>query len=152
MVSLKTKQSGFTIVELLIVIVVIGILAALVITTFSGIQQRGRNAERQTDINAVAGQLEGYYARNGSYPALADVNAAAWRASNEFRLDTKALADPNNAGSEVLIGTAPAANSTTYSYSYEALPAACTTGNCTSYTLTANLENDDTTNIVKKSN
>ena len=39
--DIKKRQSGFTIVELLIVIVVIGILAALVITTFSGIQQKG---------------------------------------------------------------------------------------------------------------
>lgn len=63
--SLKQKQQGFTIVELLIVIVVIGILAALVITTFTGIQQRARNTERQTDIKAIHGQVEAYYAQNG---------------------------------------------------------------------------------------
>ncbi|MEO8863266.1 MAG: prepilin-type N-terminal cleavage/methylation domain-containing protein, partial [Candidatus Saccharimonadales bacterium] len=48
--ALKVKQQGFTIVELLIVIVVIGILAALVITTFTGIQQKGRDTERTTDL------------------------------------------------------------------------------------------------------
>ena len=53
MISLKSKQKGFTIVELLIVIVVIGILVALVVTTFSGIQRRARDTERQTDIKAV---------------------------------------------------------------------------------------------------
>jgi prepilin-type N-terminal cleavage/methylation domain-containing protein len=67
----KTAQKGFTIVELLIVIVVIGILAALVITTYNGIQQKGRNTERTTDLKAVQGQLEAYYASNGRYPAVA---------------------------------------------------------------------------------
>ena len=74
--TLHRKQQGFTIVELLIVIVVIGILAALVVTTFTGIQQKARDTERQTDIKAVHGQLEAYYAQNGAYPALADLNLA----------------------------------------------------------------------------
>src|SRR5437588_436170 len=72
--TLKSKQQGFTIVELLIVIVVIGILAALVITTFTGIQQKARNTERQTDIKALHGQVEAYYAQNGKYPTLANMN------------------------------------------------------------------------------
>src|SRR3954464_5492328 len=67
--KISKKQQGFTIVELLIVIVVIGILAALVITTYNGIQQKGRNTERETDLKAVQGQLEAYYAENGTYPA-----------------------------------------------------------------------------------
>ena len=79
----KVRQSGFTIVELLIVIVVIGILALLVITTFSGIQQKGRDTKRQTDIKALHGMLEAFYAQNGGgYPVLADVNNASWRTTN----------------------------------------------------------------------
>lgn len=96
MVSLKNKQSGFTLVELLIVIVVIGILAALVITTFSGVQQRARNAERQTDVNAVASQLEKYYADNGSYPTAANIADASWRSAQGFRIDTAAFKDPSS--------------------------------------------------------
>ncbi|MEO5499105.1 MAG: prepilin-type N-terminal cleavage/methylation domain-containing protein, partial [Candidatus Saccharimonadales bacterium] len=96
MVSLKQRQSGFTIVELLIVIVIIGILATLVIVTFSGVQQRARDSERKTDINAIAGQLEAAYAKNGVYPTYAQVTDPTWRTPNEFRLDAKAFADPKS--------------------------------------------------------
>jgi prepilin-type N-terminal cleavage/methylation domain-containing protein len=73
----KRFQKGFTIVELLIVIVVIGILAALVITTYNGIQQKGRNTERTTDLKAVQGQLEAYYAQNGRYPSTTDIGTTS---------------------------------------------------------------------------
>ena len=138
MVSLKQRQSGFTIVELLIVIVIIGILATLVIVTFSGVQQRARDSERKTDINAIAGQLEAVYAKNGAYPTLTDVNDSAWRSANEFRIDTKAFADPKSAtpaGADL----AGAVGANVYSYT-NLTPAGCTSATCATYTLTATLE------------
>lgn len=67
--GIKTKSTpGFTIVELLIVIVVIGILAALVVSTFSGVQGRARDAKRESDIAAITKALEIYYLENGVYP------------------------------------------------------------------------------------
>lgn len=154
MISLKRKESGFTIVELLIVIVVIGILAALVITTFSGIQRKARDSERQTDINAVHGQVEAYYAQNGKYPTLANLqdNSAAgnWVSTNLKGLDASALKDPNIGGQTTYPASAPTATM----YGYAATPANCdnTTGNeCTAYTLTANLENGTNATYSKKS-
>src|SRR5262245_16629516 len=117
--SLKTKQQGFTIVELLIVIVVIGILAALVITTFTGIQQRARNTERETDIKAIHGQVEAYYAQNGRYPTLANMNDATFRTNNMKGLDIEALKDPKGAAS-TLVDPA-AANA----YGYVVTPTGC---------------------------
>lgn len=120
MVSLKNKQSGFTLVELLIVIVVIGILAALVITTFAGVQQRARNAERQTDLNAVAGQLEAYYASSGTYPTAVEIADSAWRSANGFKIDVSAFKDPSsiqtNLVNQSLEATEPAASSDGYFY------------------------------------
>lgn len=55
---------GFTIVELLIVIVIIGILAGLVITTFAGIQARARNTARVTSAQKVQKMLVSYTASN----------------------------------------------------------------------------------------
>ena len=144
MISLKRKESGFTIVELLIVIVVIGILAALVVTTFSGIQRKARDSERQTDINAVHSQIEAYFAQNGRYPTNANLDADAWVTTNLPGLDVDALADPNGADNDV--AAAAAANV----YSYVELPAGCdndpatATADCTSYTLTATLEGGGT--------
>src|SRR6185437_12524563 len=94
MISLKKRQQGFTIVELLIVIVVIGILAALVITTYAGIQAKARNSKRQTDIQSVQTQLEAYFQTNGNYPSYANLSSSSWVTSNMKSLDTGALTDP----------------------------------------------------------
>lgn len=47
----KNKQTGFTIVELLIVIVVIGILAAITIVAYNGIQDRARASQTNAGLN-----------------------------------------------------------------------------------------------------
>jgi type II secretion system protein G len=59
---------GFTIVELLIVIVVIGILAAIVIVAYNGAQNRANNARRVSDLEAISKALEVQYVDTGSYP------------------------------------------------------------------------------------
>ena len=51
---INQKQSGFTIVELLIVIVVIGILAAITIVAYNGIQTRAENAKTINGVAAIA--------------------------------------------------------------------------------------------------
>lgn len=148
MFSLKKRQSGFTIVELLIVIVVIGILATLVIVTFTGIQQKARDSQRQTDIQALDSHLESYYAQNGSYPSLTVLTSTGWIGANMKGLDPEALKDPKGP-SKTLAATAAADQ---YGYAATAGGAACTdtgtgttaTSNCDKFTLTANLEGGGT--------
>jgi len=145
MTSLQRKEQGFTIIELLIVIIVIGILATLVITTFSGIQRNARNRTREADINALHSQIEYYYGQNGNYPTLANINDATWRTSNMQGLDAGALSDPQGVGAVV---AAPVADA----YAYAVSPANCdngTNGDCTSYVLTATYEGGGT--FVKNS-
>ena len=63
------KQTGFTIVELLIVIVVIAILAAITIVAYNGIQQRARDTQRKSDIANIAKALKLYAVDKGDYIA-----------------------------------------------------------------------------------
>ena len=59
------KQKGFTIVELLIVIVVIAILAAITIVAFNGIQQRARNSQIIQGVTTYEKAIRLYQAGTG---------------------------------------------------------------------------------------
>jgi len=67
-------QRGFTIVELLIVIVVIAILAAISLVTYNGVQQRARDSQRKSDISAIQKVLALYYIDKEGYPACVPVS------------------------------------------------------------------------------
>lgn len=73
------KQTGFTIVELLIVIVVIGILAAISIVAYSGIQDRAENARLQAGMSSLNKAIQLFYSENGTYPLT---GVGVWRGYN----------------------------------------------------------------------
>lgn len=69
MAMLMSKaERGFTIVELLIVIVVIGILATIVIIAYNGIQNRANDVAIQSDLSNADTLLALSYATSGAYP------------------------------------------------------------------------------------
>lgn len=78
----RTHREGFTIVELLIVIVVIAILAAIVVVAYNGIQERARNASRQSAVKTVQKIVESYSAENGEYPKTTSNPKANWHAAD----------------------------------------------------------------------
>lgn len=157
MISLKNRNQGFTIVELLIVIVVIGILAALVITTYSGIQAKSRNSQRSADISAMVTQLEAYKSDQGNYPSLANINSASWRAANMKSLDGEAMVDPQNtcdpATATDCVKAAPVAKSYSYAVT-DTAGGSCELNAllCAQYTLTATYEGlvNNKATLVKK--
>lgn len=116
----KIGQQGFTIVELLIVIVIIGILAALVFVQFNNMQARARDAERKADVRLIESKLAEYNADNGEYPTAAAGTAIATGLAPIDGIPADALEDPG-----------------TTDYTYESDGA--------TYTLTATLESDGTT-------
>jgi prepilin-type N-terminal cleavage/methylation domain-containing protein len=100
MIQKQTKSRGFTIVELLIVIIVIAILAAITIVAYNGVQTRAHTTAQKTSAENLAKKVEAYNAVNSTYPTY---NTAA--------LMTTALnnlTDSSLTGSGITIGT-PAA-------------------------------------------
>ncbi|MEI9913478.1 MAG: prepilin-type N-terminal cleavage/methylation domain-containing protein [Candidatus Saccharibacteria bacterium] len=144
MIKLSKKQNGFTIIELLIVIIVIGILAAIVISTYSGIQVKQRNSKRQTDVQALQTQLEAFYSQNGYYPSLTDINTVTWRDKNMTNLNAGDMVDPSakdQNSADAKLASTPAID--TYSYQVtDSNGNSCESKdtNCAKYTLTASFE------------
>ena len=83
-----SNKRGFTIVELLIVIVVIAILAAISIVAYNGIQDRAKNIRVQSDIKQVATLIEMYYAQEGTYPSTGSLSNVYSDANCTFAADS----------------------------------------------------------------
>ncbi|HMT19023.1 MAG TPA: type II secretion system protein [Candidatus Saccharibacteria bacterium] len=144
----KNLQAGFTIIELLIVIAIIGILATLVLTNFQGAQAKGRDTVRKNDINSIYQKLEEYYNENGGYP---DGNLSTTVLAG---IDAEALNDADGTaitytGGFITSTTAPTLTpANTNEYIYAAY--GCTTAGaqstvgatCTKYVLASYLERE----------
>ncbi len=70
--GIKARQ-GFTLLELLIVIIIIGVLAILIIPNLISGPARARDSQRKADLQTIKNALEGYYNDNNSYPATLEV-------------------------------------------------------------------------------
>src|SRR5476649_35559 len=124
--KLVKRQAGFTLLELLIVIVIIGILALLIIPNITSAPKKARDTKRKTDIVILRKGLEEYFVNNNFYPS------------------SSGTVGPSGALSELTVGTAPIVktlptdpkNVSPYVYTY-------TPANSNStYALDACLEND----------
>lgn len=63
------KKSGFTLVELLVVILIIAILATIGAAVYVQSQVKARDAKRRSDMVTIADAFEQYYITNSEYPA-----------------------------------------------------------------------------------
>ncbi len=118
----KTNQKGFTIIELLVVIVIIGILVALALPQLFAAQARGRDADRKNDMKNLQQKLETYFNDNDYYPG-GDSAAAA----TALEIEASEFTGPRDS---------------TYAYDPDDCETVEGTEQCQSYELTVSLEND----------
>jgi prepilin-type N-terminal cleavage/methylation domain-containing protein len=115
------KQTGFTIVELLIVIVVIGILAAITIVAYNGIQNRAKSTRVVSGMNTYVKALAAYTADKSAYPVPAGSIACFGNANTcnpganatyTAQLATELSSYTNSASTTLLSGDGALINST----------------------------------------
>lgn len=146
------KTNGFTIIELLVVVIIVGILATLVATTYGGVQAKNRNSDREASLDKLQAQLETYYAQYSKYPTLANINDASWRKANMKDLSAGTMQDPRwdkdtahcTADGTAVLSSSPASNCFAYQVTTSE-GATCDNVKvaCAQYTLTAQLEGGD---------
>lgn len=73
---MRKNTSGFTIVELLIVIVVIGILAAITVVAYNGVSIRAIESEKASKFSTIRKSLENYKTLNGAYPGVGQIGGS----------------------------------------------------------------------------
>jgi prepilin-type N-terminal cleavage/methylation domain-containing protein len=141
--SIRQRKDGFTILELLIVAIIIGVLLALVFTTYAGIREKERNTQRQNDITTLQSKLELYYAENSKYPTFAEMTSPTWLADNQKIIAVTLLQDPSSSSALLVSSPKPHA----YAYIVTASDgSSCDNVSkvCAEYTLTATLEGGGT--------
>lgn len=157
------NRRGFTIVELLIVIALMGILLTLSVVNLRGTQVNSRDTERKTDIDTISSQLEIFYKTGsdnssviGRYPSTAELNNSTNIQASLRDADLKSFTPPgatspdtgfvsatNN--TQTTAGVAPQPTSTTYVYQpLQQDKSLCTlsTQACTKFNLYYKLETD----------
>lgn len=122
---MKNSKSGFTILELVIVIAVAAFAVVLFFTQKNNVDAMNRDKDRKTAINAMYYALEeGFFAKNGYYPeTISEENLTV--------IDPQLFTDPSG----VVLGQPGC------TYIYEA--ADCVDGECKEYTLRAHLEKEE---------
>lgn len=73
----RRVRRGFTIVELIIVIVIISIMASIAFVGYNLVQISTNDTHREADVTAIMNALETYYNKNGEYPANDSLNPSA---------------------------------------------------------------------------
>ncbi len=96
------SERGFTIVELLIVVVIIGILAAIVIVAYNGVTNRAKSSKSDSTAASLQKKLESYNAEIGNYPATYSLLTGAASTTSyyipaaTYTLKTTAIASTDN--------------------------------------------------------
>ena len=101
-------KQGFTIVELLVVIVVIGILAAITIVSYTGISSRATTTSLQSDLTNGSKKLKMYQVEYGSYPAtMTNDGSGNYCPSGSTPPDNRYCLKPSSSNAFTYISSSP---------------------------------------------
>jgi len=70
---MKNLQKGFSFIEILVVVTIIGIISAVGMVTYSEFIKQSRDAKRKGDLEQIRGALEIYKSKNNVYPLTAEI-------------------------------------------------------------------------------
>jgi len=146
-------RRGFTIVEIIIVITIMGILLILGVVNLSSSQISSRDAERKSDAETIAMHLETFYNSGtdgsttiGRYPSIAEMTGLPSQIKNLRDIDPRSLKAPGESdtslvGMDMGMGVSPAINKYIY-WPSKSDPALCTTtgDECRSFKIIYKLE------------
>ena len=134
-------NKGFTLVELLVVMSIIGVLAALAVGSFRTAQMRGRDATRKSDLKQISSSLELFYADYGRYPAASAGMIAACSYNPALGTGTSCTwgSDEFTDDKTIYFKVIPADPTDSYTYTYEIVAGS----NNQKYKLFARLENTE---------
>lgn len=138
--SLRKQEGGFTLIELMIVVAIIGILAAIAIPNFLRYQAKSRQAEAKTNLGGVFVAETAYFGEQGRYSDFNGIGYALAGNTNRYWYRAQATA----AGVGCAAGAIQFISSATVADPGDNPVAAASS--CTGFTATAhtNLDNDAT--------
>ncbi len=102
----RRKSKAFTLVEILIVVVILGILAAIVVPQFTNATQDAQAGNLKTQLSSLNSQIELFRARTNAYPDFS--NADVWQTLIDGGYIKAAPVNPYNNLSSVVVGAADA--------------------------------------------
>src|SRR3990172_6344732 len=108
--EMKNKK-GFTLIELMIVVAIIGILAAIAIPNFLKFQAKSKQSEAKTNLKAIYTAQTGYFGENNTYNTFDRINwtpVGTARYTYDLGTDNGIATPPPGAGSSFLIAGVPA--------------------------------------------
>jgi len=130
--SIKSAQKGFTLVELMVVIAIIGILSAIILANFTTARSKSRDGQRISDISQIQYALAAYFNQCNVYPSTTTLPTT---------LPETDTGCPTNVNLSTFISKIPTppigTGQTTYSYS-----TGTEGGTIIDYVLEATLENN----------